>query len=54
MSVDGSWQKRGHYSLNAVVTATSDGKCLNVHVLSKHCKRYRIWDQKKDRHEYEE
>ena len=26
--VDGSWQKQGHSSLNGVVTAMSDGKCL--------------------------
>ena len=54
VSVDGSWQKRGHSLLNGVVTAVSDGKCLDVHVLSKHCKRCTIWEQKKDRHEYEE
>ena len=32
----------------------SDGNCLDVHVLSKHCKICRIWEQKKDRTEYEE
>ena len=32
VSVDGSWQKRGQSSLNGVVTAMSDGKCLDVHV----------------------
>ena len=47
VSVDGSWQNRRHSSLNGTVTATSDGKCLNIHVLSKHCKRYRIWEQEK-------
>ena len=51
VSVDGSWQKWGYSSLNGVVTAMSDGKCLDIHVLSKHCKRCRIWEQKKDRHE---
>ena len=54
VSVDGSWQKRGHSSLNGVVTAMSDGKGLDVHVLSKHCKRCRIREQKKGRPEYEE
>ena len=54
VSVDGSWQKRGHSSLNGVVTAMIDGKCLDGHVLSKHCKRCRIWEQKKGRPEYEE
>ena len=52
--VDGLWQKRRHSSLNGVVTAMSDGKCLDVHVLSKYCKKCRIWEQKKDRPKYEE
>ena len=39
VAVDGSWQKRRHSSLNGVVTALSNGNCLDVHVLSKHCKR---------------
>ena len=39
VSVDGSWQKRRHSSLNGVVTALSNGNCLDVHVLPKHCKR---------------
>lgn len=36
---DGTWQKRGHTSLNGVVTATSvdTGKVLDVEVLSKFC-----------------
>ena len=36
VTVDGSWQKRGHNSLNGVVTAISGGKCVDVEVLSKH------------------
>ena len=52
VSVDGSYQKRGHSSLNRVVAAMSDAKCLDVYVLSKHCKRCRISDKK--RPEYEE
>ena len=47
VSVDGSWQKRGHSLINGVVTAVSDGKCPDVHVLSKHCKRCTIWEQKR-------
>ena len=39
---------------NGVDTAISDRKCLDAHVLSKHCKRCRIWEQKRDRPEYEE
>ncbi|XP_069698811.1 uncharacterized protein [Periplaneta americana] len=36
---DGSWQKRGHTSLNGVVTATSllTGKVLAVEILTKYC-----------------
>ena len=32
----------------------SDGNCLDIHVLLKHCKKCRIWEQKKDRPKYEE
>lgn len=36
---DGTWQKRGHTSLNGIVTATSfdTGKVIDVEVLSKYC-----------------
>ncbi|KAG8291178.1 hypothetical protein J6590_108179 [Homalodisca vitripennis] len=36
---DGTWQRRGHQSLNGVVTCTSidSGKVLDVEVLSKYC-----------------
>lgn len=36
---DGTWQKRGHQSLNGVVTCTSvdTGKVLDVEILTKHC-----------------
>ncbi|XP_057301380.1 uncharacterized protein LOC130635880 [Hydractinia symbiolongicarpus] len=37
VSLDGTWQKRGHASLNGVVTACHDGKCVDVYVMSKHC-----------------
>lgn len=38
-SFDGTWQRRGHASINGVVTAISsfNGKCLDVHVMSKNC-----------------
>lgn len=37
---DGSWQRRGHTSLNGVMSATSldTGKVLDVEVMSKYCK----------------
>lgn len=39
VAVDGSWQKRGHTSLNGVVTITSGdtGKVLDIHSMSKYC-----------------
>lgn len=39
VAVDGSWQRRGHTSLNGIVSLTSDdtGKVLDVSMLSKHC-----------------
>ena len=33
-SVDGAWQKRVHSSYNGVVTAISNGKCIDQHVMS--------------------
>ncbi|KAK3772928.1 hypothetical protein RRG08_039920 [Elysia crispata] len=40
VSVDGTWQRRGHASQHDVVTALSNepGKCLAVEVLSNICK----------------
>ena len=38
VSLDGTWQKRGHSSINGVVTAMSNGKCIDAHVMSKACK----------------
>ena len=40
ISFDGTWQKRGHSSLNGVAAAISvtTGKVLDVDVLSRHCK----------------
>ncbi|XP_065676098.1 uncharacterized protein LOC136092247 [Hydra vulgaris] len=43
VSIDGTCQKSGHSSLNGVVTAVSKGKCLDVIVLSKHCRQCIIW-----------
>ena len=39
VAVDGSWQKRGHTSLNGVVSVTSvdTGKVLDISVMSKYC-----------------
>lgn len=39
VAFDGTWQRRGHKSLNGVVSATSfdSGKVLDIEVLSKYC-----------------
>lgn len=40
VAFDGSWQKRGHTSLNGIVSTTSvyTGKILDIQVLTKHCR----------------
>ena len=54
VSLDGSWQKCGYASLNGLVTAmSSDGKCLDVEVLSKICKSCQNWEYRKDSPLYE-
>ena len=45
--IDGAWQKRGHSSGNGVVTVTVGNKCVDTHVLSKHCKQSQIWEIRK-------
>ena len=52
ISLDGTWQRRGHSSLNGVVTAISDGKCLDRHVMSNYCKSCRYWASKKGSDKY--
>ena len=37
VKIDGSRQKRGHASLNGVVTAIVEYKCVDYQVLTKHC-----------------
>ena len=55
VTIDGTWQKRGHSSLNGVVTATSlNGRVVDFHVLSKYCKACEVWERKKGSDEYEE
>lgn len=40
VAIDGTWQKRGHTSMNGVITATSfdTGKVIDVSILTKYCK----------------
>ena len=49
VSCDGTWQKRGHSSLNGVVTVTAAdiGKRLDYRVLSKHCDACNSWEHKR-------
>lgn len=39
VAVDGSWQKRGHVSLNGILSVTSvdNGKVMDIQVMSKFC-----------------
>lgn len=39
VALDGTWQKRGHTSLNGIVNATSfdTGKVIDGSIMSKHC-----------------
>ena len=55
VSSDGAWQKRGHDSLNGVVTVIQNdvGKCIDYRVLSKKCNACSKWESKKGTVEYE-
>ena len=53
VSLDGTWQKRGFSSLNGIVTAMSNSKCLDVHVMSKYCKQCVIWEGRKGNPNYD-
>ena len=52
VSIDGSWQKRGHASMHGVVTAISGDKCVDFEVKSKYCHGCRMWEHKKGTPEY--
>ena len=52
VTVDGSWRKRGHNSLNGVVTLISGGKSVDVEVLLKHCKGCKMWEGQKGAAKY--
>lgn len=55
ISVDGTWQRRGHVSHHGVVTAISidTGKCIDTEVLSNICKGCQHWQKRKGTQEYE-
>ena len=48
VSVDGTWQRRGHASHHRVVSAISidTGKCVDAEVLSNICKGCQTWEKK--------
>ena len=50
VSNDGSWQKRGHSSLNGVVTvvASDSGKCVDFCVLTETCNACTSWEKQKN------
>ena len=53
VKIDGAWQKRGHASLNGVVTATIGSKCIDIQAFSKHCKACQMWAKHKGSPAYE-
>ena len=53
-SFDGTWQRRGCASLNGVVTAVCQGKCIDIEALCKECKSCKYWETKKGTVEYDE
>ena len=53
VSLDGTWQKRRHSSLNGVVTAISSGRYVDADVLTKYCRGCQIWFNRKQHSNYE-
>ena len=54
VSIDGTWQRRGHLSLNGVVVAVSkeNGKVVDTAVMSKQCKGCQLWSKMKNDERY--
>ena len=55
VSCDGTWQKRGHSSLNGIVTVISSNsnKCIDYRIMTKTCKACQSWESRKDTEDYE-
>lgn len=53
VKIDGAWQKRGHASLNGVVTAIVEDKVVDKQAFSKHCKGCKMWNNKMGSPAYE-
>lgn len=56
ISIDGTWQKKGHTSHNGAVTVISldSKKCLDAEVLSDRCQQSQKWEQKRTDPKYSE
>ena len=56
VSIDGTWQKRGHASHNGVVTVIllDSKRCLDVEVMSDKCSQCLKWSKKTNDPRYEE
>ena len=56
ISIDGTWQKRGHASHNGVVTVISldSKKCLDAEILSDKCQQCQKWQAKTNDPKYNE
>ena len=52
VSVDDSWQKRRHSSLNGLATLISNNKCRGKQTFSKFCKGCAIWENKQNDPQY--
>jgi len=54
VSVDGSWQRRGHSSHNGIVSTISvtTGKVLDIEVMSNYCKGCAQWTKQQLTQEY--
>ena len=53
VNIDGSRQKRVHASLNGVVTAIVEDKCVDYQVLTKHCSGCKMWEAKENQPGYD-
>ena len=53
VSFDGTWQKRGFSSSNGIVTAMNSGRCIDIHVMSKICKKCAVWEERKNDPEFD-
>ena len=54
VSFDGSWQRRGYASLNGVLTAISQGKCIDIEIMTKVCRSCIFWETRKGTPSYDD